>query len=202
MKNPYKYEIGFVMDYYQALYPVVGIPDPVRFITEMENAGNSGAKRLFVLFGDRFNKDLYFNIFDSYNNQPENDLISRLQMLRDVAAGIAGKQNSDQILKLWVSLYEMRKPLDMCKNGGYIFYLGSVMQRWLTRPFVPFPQELQPADRDYYRKYLFQAKSEDNANNMADLQVNRIFSGYHGASLRIMNEHWIDYNRIFTTPNL
>jgi len=181
--KPFKYEVGFVMNYYQALYPVVGIPDPVRFITDLENAGKSGAKRLFVLFGDRFNKDLYFDIFDSYNKKPENDLISRLQLLRDVAAGIAGQQNSDHLLKLWVSLYEMRKPLNMSKNGGYIFYLGSVMQRWLTRPFVPFPEELKPADRDYYRQYLFQAKSEDNANDMADLQANRIFSGYNGASL-------------------
>ena len=64
------------------------------------------------------------------------------RLLRDVAAGIAGKQNSDQVLNLWVALYEMRKPLDMSKNGGYIFYLGTVMQRWLTRPFVPFPEEL------------------------------------------------------------
>lgn len=184
--KPFKYEVGFVMDYYQALYPVVGIPDPVRFITDLENAGKSGAKRLYVLFGDRFNKDLYFNIFDSYNKQPENDLISRLQLLRDVAAGIAGQQNSDQLLSLWVSLNQMRKPLDMSTAGGYIFYLGTVMQRWLTRPFVPFPEELKPADRDYYRKYLFQAKSEDNANDMADLQSNRIFSGYYGASLASM----------------
>jgi hypothetical protein len=179
----FKYEVGFVMDYYQALYPVIGIPDPVRFITELENAANSGAGRLFVLFGDRFNKDLYFKIFDSYNKQPENDLISRLLLLRDVAEGITSKQNSDHILNLWVSLNEMRKPLDMSTNGGYIFYLGTVMQRWLTRPFVPFPEELRPADRDFYRKYLFQALSEDNANDMADLQANRVFSGYNGASL-------------------
>ncbi len=181
--KPFKYEVGFVMDYYQALYPVVGIPDPVRFVTDLGSAANSGAKRLFVLFGDRLNKDLYFNIFDSYNKQPGNGLIARLLLLRDVAAGIAGKQNSDQILNLWVSLYEMRKPLDMSTNGGYIFYLGTVMQRWLTRPFVPFPEELKSADCDFYRKYLFQALSEDNANDMADLQANRVFSGYNGASL-------------------
>jgi hypothetical protein len=181
--KPFKYEVGFVMDYYQAFYPVVGIPDPVQFVTDLENAGNRGAKRLFVLFGDRFNKDLYFTIYDSYNKQPANDLISRLQLLREVAEGIAGKQNSDLLLNIWVSLFEMRKPLNMSANGGYIFYLGTVMQRWITRPFVPFPEELKQADRQYYRKYLFQAKSEDNANDMADLQSNRIFSGYNGASL-------------------
>lgn len=55
-----------------------------------------------------------------------------------------------------------------------MLYLGCVQQRWLTRPFVPFPEELKPEDRDYYRKFLFQARTEEHANNLADLQAAQI----------------------------
>ena len=41
-----------------------------------------------------------------------------------------------------------------------------MQQRWLTRPFIPFPQEL---------------KTEDEANDMADLQATRIFSDGSGS---------------------
>jgi hypothetical protein len=173
-------EVGFVMEYYQALYPVIGIPDPVRFLEELETAYGSQAKRLFVLLGDRFNKDLYFEIYDRFNAGPVNGVLPRLTLLENIAEEKAGKSSSGQLLELWLSLSEIRKPLNLSQNGGYIFYLGSVMQRWLTRPFVPFPEELKPEERDYFRKFQFQAKGEENANDMADLQASRVFAGWSG----------------------
>ncbi len=80
----FKSEVGFVMDYYQVLYPVVGVPDPVEFLEELENANKSKAKRIFVLFGDRFNKELYFDIYDRFNvSSINNDIISRLLFLKE-----------------------------------------------------------------------------------------------------------------------
>lgn len=179
--KPFKAEVGFVMDYYQILYPVVGIPDPVGFSNEIRYAYNSGAKRLFVLFGDRFNKDLYFNIYDSFNlNPPNGELLSQLQFLRSVAVEQVEEQNADQLLKLWLNIQDARKPLELLNSGGTIFYLGGVSQRWLTRPFLPFPEDLKPQDRDYFRKFQFQALTEIQANDMADLQATRVFTGMSG----------------------
>lgn len=178
--KPFKCEVGFVMDYYQELYPVVGIPDPVKFLEELEEASKSGAKRLFVLMGDRYNKSLYFGIYNKFNESPTRDIISRLTFLKDIAGNKVGDSAADQLFSLWMSLREARKPLNLSRSGGYVFYIGSVQQRWLTRPFVPFPEELQPQDRDYFRKFLFQAKTEDIANDMADMQASRIYEGYSG----------------------
>lgn len=179
--RPFKSEVGFVMDYYQVFYPVIGVPDPVQFLEELENANNSKAKRLFVLFGDRYNKDLYFNIYDQFNARPSGgDLISRLMFLKKMAAAQVGEQAADHLFNIWLSLQDARKAAILTDNGGYIFYLGAVQQRWLTRPFVPFPEELGAKDRDYFRKYQFQARTEENANDMADLQASRIFSGWSG----------------------
>jgi hypothetical protein len=65
-------------------------------------------------------------------------------------------------------------------SGGTIFYLGSVQQRWLTRPLVPFPSELKPEEKEYYRKFQFQARTEKDADNLADLQASVIYSGWSG----------------------
>ncbi len=182
-KRPFKSEVGFVMDYYQVLYPVVGIPDPIRFIEELESANQGNAKRLFVLMGDRFNKDLYFDIYDRFNQRPSTDIFSRLAILKEAAEVKAGNNQAMSLLNVWLSLQEVRKPVYLTSSGGTMLYLGCVQQRWLTRPFVPFPEELRPEDRDYYRKFLFQARTEEHANNLADLQAAQIFSGWGGMYL-------------------
>jgi len=33
---------------------------------------------------------------------------------------------------------------------------GHVLTRWINRPMVPFPEELKPAEKDYYSAYLLQ----------------------------------------------
>jgi hypothetical protein len=182
-KRPFKSEVGFVMDYYQVLYPVVGIPDPVRFIEELESANQGNAKRLFVLMGDRFNKDLYFDIYDRFNQHQATDIFSRLALLKEAAEVKAGSDQAMSLLNVWLSLQEVRKPVYLTSCGGTMLYLGCIQQRWLTRPFVPFPEELRPEDRDYYRKFLFQARTEEHANNLADLQAAQVFSGWGGMYL-------------------
>ena len=187
--RPFKSEVGFVMDYYQVLYPVMGVPDPVEFLKELETANTSKAKRLFVLFGDRFNNDLYFTLYDRFNINPTNGIIPRLSSLKDVAKEKVGDQSADKLLDVWLSLNAARAPINLINNGGTIFYLGAVNQRWLTRPFLPFPEELKPEDKDYYRKFQFQALTETRANDMADMQASRVFSGWSGQFIvsRIMN---------------
>lgn len=181
--KPFMSQVGFVMDYYEAFYPVMGLPNPVKFLEDLKAANNSGAKRLFVLLSDRFNKELYFKIYDKFNGNSTLNTISQNIFLKDIAKDKVGEPGSEQLLDVWLSLYEARKLLRLADFGGYTFYLGSVHQRWLTRPFVPFPEELKPQDRDYFRKYQFQAKSEEEANDMANTQATRIYAGLNASIL-------------------
>jgi len=119
-------------------------------------------------------------MYNKFNVSPTGDIISRLMFLKDLAKEKDGEPAADELLNVWMFLREVRKPLDLGRSGGYVFYLGSVQQRWLTRPFVPFPGELKPQDRDYFRKFQFQAKTEEIANDMADMQASRIYEGYSG----------------------
>ncbi len=50
--TPYKAEVGFLLDYFYPFYPAQGIPIPVRYLEELEQASKSTAPRLFYLIGD------------------------------------------------------------------------------------------------------------------------------------------------------
>ena len=88
-------------------------------------------------------------------------------------------------------VYDRFAPLD---TGGHIFVLGTVQQRWLTRPLVAFPHELKPEEKNYYREFQFQAQTEADADNMLDLQANRWLSGIGG-----LNLYRMIYNRTMPT---
>jgi len=191
--SEFKSSVGYVMDFVQVLYPVIGVPEPVRFLNELESANKSKAKRLFVLFGDRYNKDLYFNLYDRFAGNPPADNLARLTLLKKLAVEKAGEQASEDLLNLWLYSHDLRTGLRIGQLGGYggsVFYIGSVMERWLTRPFVPFPLDLKPGDRDYYRKYQLQATTEENASDMSNLQGNKIYAGMSGYLFmaRLMSE--------------
>jgi hypothetical protein len=195
--TPYKAEVGFLLDYFYPFYPAQGIPLPVRYLEELEEASKSIAPRLFYLIGDRFNSDLYLQIYDAFARSPTRDEISRLQLLRSIAADRVGGGSASALLDAWLALDRIQRDTSLVNFGGTIFYLGSVHQRWLTRPFVPFPDELTPDETRYYRAYQFQARSEERARNLGDLQGTRQYEGLGGAALsnNLIGRMLADLNR-------
>jgi hypothetical protein len=63
-------------------------------------------------------------------------------------------------------------------QGGHLYLLGGTHQRWLTRPIVPFPEELTAEEKDYWRPFIFQAQTEKEAEYPLDLQAGRWVSGF------------------------
>ena len=111
---------------------------------------------------------------------------ARLTAISDVAAAIVGEANAPALVAAWEALDEANKRLDPFYTGGHLFLLGSLHQRWITRPFVAFPNELQGEDRRYWREFIFQAQTEADADNMLDLQANRWLNGNGGQKLTSM----------------
>ena len=157
--TPYKAAAGHLLDYENAFYPVLGIPQPVAFLDGLIQAFRSKAPRLVVSMGDRFHRDLYFRIYDRFRKSPPAGELARLSFLRQAAADEAGEAGADEALAMWQALDEAAQLAGFLNSGGYVFYLGCVQQRWLTRPFVPFPGELESGEKDYYRRFQFQART-------------------------------------------
>ena len=108
------------------------------------------------------------------------DVLSHFTLLKNLATVNIGEKDAEALLNMWLALSEARKTLSLGNQGGTVFYLGSLMERWLTRPFVPFPEELSPSDKDYFRKFQFMGYMGKQSDDLANLQANRIYSGWSG----------------------
>jgi len=179
----YKAVVGFLLDYFYPFYPAQGLPLPVRYLEELEQASKSPAPRLFYLIGDRYDTELYFQIYDAFRKKPTTDDASRMQLLRSIAAARVGEANAGALVGVWMALHRTQRDADILNFGGTLFYIASVHQRWLTRPFVPFPQELTDEEVGYYRKFQFQARSEDRARDLGDIQGTRQYEGLGGMAV-------------------
>lgn len=179
----YKAVVGFLLDYFYPFYPAQGMPLPVRYLEELEAASKTSAPRLFYLIGDRYNTDLYFQIYDAFRKKPTTDDASRMQLLRTIAATQVGEENAGKLVGVWMGLHRTQRDADILNFGGTLFYIASVHQRWLTRPFVAFPQELALDDIQYYRKFQFQARGEDRARDLGDIQGTRQYEGLGGTAV-------------------
>ncbi len=181
--TPFKFEIGSLLYYRRPFAPVPGIPWPVTFLAEVEEAVAGKAKRLFVLMGDRHNRDLYFNIYNAFLNSPSHSAEERLGLLREIALAEVGEEASGHLIEAWLALHNAEKLSKLLSSGGTIFILGCVHQRWIVRPLVPFPGHLTDDEKGYYRKYQFQARTERHANDLLDLQGTRFVDGFNGYRL-------------------
>jgi hypothetical protein len=169
-----------------AFYPIVGIPLPpmaVRGargpITSLPAAGDgSRPARLLIRFGAQ---DAALDFTARYQKATQGKLprnqIEHLTMLRAFAAGEVGEEDADNLLQAWTSLDQAQRGLGPL-NFGDVLQFGHVLNRWMIRPMVPFPEEISAREKSYYRRFLFQAKGEEQADNLIDIQAMRMFDGY------------------------
>ena len=86
--------------------------------------------------------------------------------------GIAGASN-------WLN--QVQTTLEVLDFGGMLRF-GHVLNRWITRPMVPFPEELTAGETKDYKAFLFQAKGEEQSADLVDIQAMRMYEGW-GARL-------------------
>lgn len=104
-------------------------------------------------------------------------LLERLTTLRATASSQVGEAHADDLLTIWTSMNEVQDRLDALNFGAMIRF-GHILGRWINRPLVPFPEELTAEERDYYRRHLFQARSEEQADNLVDIQGMLMYQGW------------------------
>ncbi|MCE5270577.1 hypothetical protein LLH00_04765 [bacterium] len=166
--------------YFSYLYPIIGIPQHRRFVEELQAAVARRAPVLLVDIEDGCG-DTYLRLFRQFFQERPQGVRGRDEFLERFAAAEAGAQNAAALAGVWDDIgesVESHAPLNM---GGHIFLLGTTSQRWLNRPFVPFPTELADSEYTYYRPYLFQARALENAEDLADLQATRFVAGQGAA---------------------
>jgi hypothetical protein len=89
---------------------------------------------------------------------------------------------------MWTAIDDAERQLASLDFGPFIL-MGGMLARWITRPFVPFPEELDAKERETFFPHLFQARDEASALNLIDIQAMRMFEGW-GA--RLIVEQTVD----------
>ncbi len=164
-------------------YPVIGLVVP-SFAggggRAAEAAGGSPA-RVVIDLGDAAAVDFTYRMLRSTHGAPMHTLLERVTALRAFAASEAGEDQADNLVEAWSELSDVDRTLVTLDFGGMLRF-GHVLNRWLTRPMVPYPEELTAEETRDYRKFLFQAKGEEQAEDLVDIQAMRAYEGW-GAKL-------------------
>ena len=161
--------------------PVLGIPQVLRFAEQLEVAANDERANLNVVFTHPDAPE-YFALLRQFNKDPFRGFMGRMRAIHAAAAHLVGENNAESLVGVWEKI---DRAVDAVRAIGPdpIMLVGTVNQRWITRPLVPFPMELAPEEKDYYRKYQFQANSEEEAADLMNLQGFEMINGYSGSLL-------------------
>ena len=174
--------IGLSVPYSDHAAPVALLPRMVKYAEHIQTVGKKDDCNITIAF--RSVDDLESIAFvKKYFRNIGNGPAAIYNALTDFAADLVGKEHAEKLVEVWDLIEKCIRGFDFLETGGHIFLLGSIHQRWLTRPFVAFPGELTPEEKNYYREYQFQAQSEEDDDNMCDLQANCWLSGYGAANL-------------------
>ena len=144
-------------------------------------AGPAAVRRLISLRADEAQLEFNARLYEATSASAQGSLIDRLAALRTFAAAEAGEAQADSLLAVWLLLDDADRRLEALDFGDMLQF-GHVLNRWINRPMLPFPAELSAEEKKYYRPFLFQAKGEEQADNLADIQAMRMYEGY-GARL-------------------
>jgi hypothetical protein len=159
-------------------YPVVGIVVPSFNPVGGSNGTTAQTPvRVVINLGDTTTMDFNYRLLKATRGVPMRTLLERITALRAFAVSEVGEDQADNLIEAWSALNDAERNLNILNFGGMLRF-GHVLNRWITRPMVPFPEELTADEKKDYRQFLFQAKGEDQADDLIDIQAMRMYEGW------------------------
>jgi hypothetical protein len=143
--------------------------------------GEAPPARIMFNFGDDTTVDFNYRFLKFTHGAPMRTLADRVTTLRAFAASEVGEDQADNLVEAWSALNDAEHNLEILDFGGMLRF-GHVLNRWITRPMVPYPEELTAAEKKDYAQFLFQAKGDEQAADLVDIQAMREYEGW-GAKL-------------------
>ena len=165
-----------------AFYPVVGlVTPPLDADNSLWSDPANASGGLMIDFGDPASTDMVYRLIKSIRTAAPHGYAERANALHAFALSEVGEAQANNLVEVWLAMNDAQMYLQTL-NFGDMLRMGHVLNRWLIRPMVPFPDELTTAEKEGFRKYLFQAKGEAQANDLTDIQAMRMYEGW-GAHL-------------------
>lgn len=164
--------------YYDYFFPIDQMPYVVKIANQLYAAQKKNASNIVIGIRGLDEIDA-IRYLEKYMKEPigphESDVIKSIEWLAET---FVGKENADQLVSIWQDLDKIHTFYTPYETGGHLFRIGTTHQRWLTRPFVVYPERLSKEERQYWREFIFQAGSEEDANCLTMLQGHKWLGGY------------------------
>ncbi|MBR7119497.1 MAG: hypothetical protein IKC77_04795 [Lentisphaeria bacterium] len=134
--------VGFSVPYGDHTTPVKLMPRLIAYAEHMQNI--QGDQTSSITYSFRSIEDIdAIEFVKKYNGKIGAGPAGIYQALTDFAVSKVGEELAADLVTVWDLIEKTVRAFDYLETGGHIFYLGSVHQRWLTRPLVAFPGEPQ-----------------------------------------------------------
>ena len=149
--------------------------NPLSMLAALETAVECGAETVVCAIEGAANfseKSVYPRMVGIFRKRPSASLMERLAILRETLTDVLPARAIEWMLNGWVHLDRALHEFKKLFKQSFFFYL-CVSERWLTRPLVPFPQELAEEDRSYYEKHVWNVLGEDVGADLLDLHGSR-----------------------------
>jgi len=161
--------------------PIPGIPQVFRIAEQLQEAGKDPSANLTVTF-DYLNYPEFVGLLEQFRKNPKTDIAGRMENIHQVALAQGGAEYAEVLMSVWEKVSRAVHNI-RAMSGDPLMLVATVNQRWITRPLVPFPMELTAEEKDYYRKFQFQANSEEEAADLMNLQGFEIINGFSGSMI-------------------
>ena len=171
-------EIGFKNYYLEFTSPIETLTRLGRVAEQIQEVQKYPENDLIIAFRSMQEKDS-MRFVRKYYNRMKPGPVARAQALMDEAAEYVGKDHAEELYQVWQNVEKAYDQVSFLETGGHILVLATVQQRWLTRPLVACPELLTKEERDYYREFQFQARSEEEADDLLNLQGHCWLRGCH-----------------------
>jgi hypothetical protein len=171
--------------WFNVFYPVLGIPRPFDFIRKCMEENSLDSSHKIYTFNDASMTELNFKLLEIFKNKIPATRFDMQQFLHDFAGQEYGTENADNVYELWFDVDRLETLLNNLDFGPVIL-MSCVLNRSVIRPLIPFPEELDAEQKVYYMPYILQAKEQQQADNLIDIQAMRMFEGW-GARLLVQN---------------
>lgn len=180
-------EIGFKNRYLEFTSPVETLSRLGRVAEQIQEVKKHPENDLIIAFRSFQEKDSIRFVRKYLNSMPPGP-VARARALMDEAAEYVGDAHAEELYDVWQNIEKAYSQTEFLNCGGHILVLGTVQQRWLTRPIVACPELLTDEERNYFRAFQFQARSEEEANDLLNLQGCCWLRGAYRALARRWNE--------------
>lgn len=166
---------------YEHIRPLLGLAFPLAFARILWEQENGEAQWLKLILSPSAHQE-YEAVLEAWKLKGGSGYADLLAVQEKAAELAGGKENASLLLEIWTELDFAVEKLSSLQLDNFVL-MPLVSQRLINRPLVPYPELLTEEEKRDYRPYLFQAMTEEQAQDYMNIQGMEFLSGFSAARI-------------------